>query len=38
MRRRGAVWLAWGICGIPLVLVALILLLHTKNAGCLLPL
>jgi hypothetical protein len=37
MRRRGAVWLAWGICGIPLVLVALIWLLHTKNAAVPLP-
>jgi hypothetical protein len=33
MRRRGAVWLAWGICGIPLVLAALIWLLYTKNAA-----
>jgi class 3 adenylate cyclase len=33
MRRRGGVWLAWGICGIPLVLAALIWLLYTKNAA-----
>jgi hypothetical protein len=33
MRRRGAVSLAWGICGIPLVLAALIWLLYTKNAA-----
>jgi class 3 adenylate cyclase len=33
MRRRGAVWLAWGICGIPLVLAALNWLLYTKNAA-----
>jgi class 3 adenylate cyclase len=33
MRRRGAVWLAWGICGIPLVLAVLIWLLNTKNAA-----
>jgi hypothetical protein len=37
MRRRAAVWLAWGICGIPLVLVAFIWLLHTKNAAVPLP-
>jgi class 3 adenylate cyclase len=33
MRRRGVVWLAWGICGISLVLAALIWLLNTKNAA-----
>jgi class 3 adenylate cyclase/MFS family permease len=33
MRRRGAVWLAWGIFGISLVLAALIWLLYTKNAA-----
>ena len=33
MRRRGAVWLAWGICGISPVLAALIWLLYTKNAA-----
>jgi class 3 adenylate cyclase len=33
MRRRGVVWLAWGICGISLVLAALIWLLYTKNTA-----
>jgi hypothetical protein len=33
MRRRGVVWLAWEICGISLVLAALIWLLYTKNAA-----
>jgi hypothetical protein len=33
MRRRGVVWLAWGICGISLVLAALIWLLYTKNVA-----
>ena len=37
MRRRGVVWLAWGICGIPLVVAALIWLLYTKNGIVALP-
>jgi MFS family permease len=37
MRRRGAIWLAWGICGTSLALATLTWLLHTKNAGVPLP-
>src|SRR6266536_11083 len=37
MRRRGAVWLAWGIGGTSLALAALSWLLHAKNAAASLP-
>ncbi len=37
MRRRGAVWLAWGIGGTSLALAALSWLLHAKNAAVPLP-
>jgi hypothetical protein len=37
MRRRGATWLAWGICGTSLAFATITWLLHAKNAGIPLP-